>query len=204
MNSLLLTANAIRPGETHKTTEPRDPSLLPALTPAMGGLRSGDAASATPAASQATDAGSLDPPVGQPGWGRELGSRVLWLAKDNQQHAELRLNPPHLGPLEVRISLQPDQGASLSFLSSHSAVRDAVAGALPQLREMLADGGFNLLGVNVSHHSAGGESAWAAPRHGQGARAMTAQEGAAAADMESDGQRRSLPIQGVGLVDYFV
>lgn len=202
--NLLLTANATH----HKTTEPRDPSLLPALTPAMGGLRSGDAASATPAASQATDAGSLgkslDPPVGQPGWGRELGSRVLWLAKDNQQYAELRLNPPHLGPLEVRISLQPDQGTSLSFLSNHAAVRDAVAGALPQLREMLADGGFTMLDVNVSHHSAGGDSAWAAPRDGQGAHAMGAQEGAAAADKEGDGQQRLLPGQGVGLVDYFV
>ena len=208
MNLLLLTANAIRPGETHKTTEPRDPSLLPALTPAMGGLRGGDAASAAPAASHATDAGSLgeslDQPVGQPGWGRELGSRVLWLAKDNQQYAELRLNPPHLGPLEVRISLQSDQGASLSFLSSHAAVRDAVAGALPQLREMLADGGFTLLDVNVSHHSAGGGSAWAAPREGQGSHAIDAQEGTAAADKEVDGQRRLLPIQGVSLVDYFV
>jgi flagellar hook-length control protein FliK len=133
-----------------------------------------------------------------------LGSRVLWLSKDNQQYAELRLNPPHLGPLEVRISLQSDQGTSLSFLSNHAAVRDAVAGALPQLREMLADGGFTMLDVNVSHHSAGGDSAWAAPRDGQGAHAMGAQEGAAAADKEGDGQQRLLPGQGVGLVDYFV
>lgn len=210
MTPLLLAANAMRQNGERKTAELRDPVSLPAPAPEVGGLQGG--AAAPPAASRAGTAQplgqppgqSLEQPVGQPGWGRELGSRVLWLAKDNLQYAELRLNPPHLGPLEVRITLQQDQGASLSFLSNHTAVRDAVAGALPQLREMLADGGFTMLDVNVSHHSAGGGHSRTADQEAAGPRVTGAQEAADGAAKDAEGQRRSLQLQGAGLVDYFV
>ncbi|MGE3296908.1 MAG: flagellar hook-length control protein FliK [Porticoccaceae bacterium] len=192
----------------NKTTEPREPALLPVVTPDAGGSRGGDAAGAAPAASRAVETGppskSIDPPVGQPGWGRELGSRILWLAKDNQQYAELRLNPPQLGPLEVRISLQPDQGASVSFLSNHTAVRDALTGALPQLREMFADGGITLTDVNVSHHSASHEQSRSTGQDASGLRGTGAQEVMGGADNDGERQRQSLQFKGAGLVDYFV
>ena len=75
--------------------------------------------------------------VGRPGWGEELGQKMLLMVRGNQQSAELQLNPPNLGPLEVRLSLQNDQ-ASLMFVSAHSSVRDAINAALPKLSSMFA------------------------------------------------------------------
>lgn len=208
MNPLLL-ASALRQGGDNQALEPRDPSQFLALAAVAGGTQGSDGASAPAAAGRAQSLAhslgqSLDQPLGQPGWGRELGSRMLWLAKDNQQYAELRLNPPHLGPLEVRISLQQDQGANISFLSNHAAVRGAIESALPQLREMFADGGFTLLDVNVSHHSASGGHSGTPGEAGFGSRAKRAQELAGVVDIEAEGQRRLPPLRGVGLVDYFV
>lgn len=208
MNPLLL-ASAMHQGGDNKAAEPRDPSQFLSLAAVAGGTQGSDGASAPAAAGRAQSPAhspdqSLGQPLGQPGWGRELGSRVLWLAKDNQQYAELRLNPPHLGPLEVRISLQQDQGASVSFISNHAVVRSAIESALPQLREMFTDGGFTMLDVNISHHSAGGGHSRTPDQARFAAGAPGSQELASAADMEAEGQRRALHLQGAGLVDYFV
>lgn len=94
----------------------------------------------------------IDVPFGQQGWDQALGDRVVWYANQQIQNAEVRLNPPHLGPLEMRISVDNDQ-ASVSFTSHHAAVRDALENAMPRLRDMFADSGLNLVNVNVSQHS---------------------------------------------------
>lgn len=91
-------------------------------------------------------------PVGADGWGQELGNRVQWLAHNNVQAAELRINPPHLGPIEIRINVDQDQ-ASVSFSSQHAVTRDALEAAIPRLRDMLGDNGLNLANVNVSSQS---------------------------------------------------
>ena len=91
-------------------------------------------------------------PVGQTGWDAAFSQRVVWVATNTQQIAHLHLNPPNLGPLEIRISLASDQ-ANAAFNSPHAAVRDAIEAALPRLREMLADNGLSLGNVNVSSES---------------------------------------------------
>lgn len=91
-------------------------------------------------------------PVGQNGWDTAFSQRVTWVATNTQQIAHLHLNPPNLGPLEVRISLASDQ-ATAAFTSPHAAVREAIEAALPRLREMLADNGLSLGNVNVSSES---------------------------------------------------
>lgn len=91
-------------------------------------------------------------PVGQAGWDAAFSQRVSWVATNNLQVAQLHLNPPNLGPVEVRISLNSDQ-ANAVFTSPHAAVREAIEAALPRLREMLADNGLSLGNVNVSSQS---------------------------------------------------
>lgn len=115
---------------------------------------SATAAAATQAPPTASPA--LHLPVGHADWDRELGARVLWVVRDQLQHAELRLHPAHLGPLEVRLAVQPDQGVSVQFLSAHAAVRDAVEAALPRLRELFAEGGLTLADANVGARSGSG------------------------------------------------
>ncbi len=89
-----------------------------------------------------------------PNWGQELGDRMQWMLGKQMQSAEIRLNPPELGSLEIHIQLKGDQ-ATVSFSSPHGAVRDAIDAAIPRLREMLAEGGLNLADAHVSSQSHG-------------------------------------------------
>lgn len=97
-------------------------------------------------------------PVSQPNWNEAVGNRVLWMVNQNVQGAELKLNPPQLGPLEVRISMEGDR-AHLQFMAHHPATREALDAAIPRLRELFADNGVDLGNVDVSHREAqGGEA----------------------------------------------
>jgi flagellar hook-length control protein FliK len=95
---------------------------------------------------------AVEPKVGSPAWDGALGQRVVWMATQHQQVAEMRLNPPNLGPLEVRLTISGDQ-ASAQFVSHHPAVREALESALPRLREMLAESGLTLGNVQVGSES---------------------------------------------------
>jgi flagellar hook-length control protein FliK len=90
----------------------------------------------------------LNVPVGQRGWDQGLGDRMVWMAGQGHQVAELHLNPPDLGPMTIALTLDNDQ-ASARFTSPHAAVRDAIETAMPRLREMLADSGITLGNASV-------------------------------------------------------
>lgn len=91
----------------------------------------------------------LSTPLTNGSWGDDLGQKIIWMVAQREQTAELHLNPPHLGPLDVVLSVSGDQATAL-FASPHAAVRNAVEQALPKLREMLADNGLMLSNATVS------------------------------------------------------
>ncbi|HKX52743.1 MAG TPA: flagellar hook-length control protein FliK [Nitrosospira sp.] len=91
----------------------------------------------------------LEPNVGTGGWDNALGQRVLWMVSQQHQLAELNLNPPDLGPLQVVLSVNNDQ-ASAAFVSQNPEVRQALEAALPRLKEMMAESGINLGNATVS------------------------------------------------------
>lgn len=132
----------------------------------------------------------------RPGWEEGLGSRVLWQVNQQVQRAELHLNPPDLGPLEVQITMEQGE-ARIQFLSHHAAVREAVEGAIPRLREMLGESGVQLGDVNVSHHSAADAQARAG---GSGAGRPDGAEGSRAADAGAELRSSTLS----GLLDVYV
>jgi flagellar hook-length control protein FliK len=82
-------------------------------------------------------------------WGAAVGDKVVWMVGNQNQSAELRLNPPSLGPLAVHVSMNDGQ-ATLSFMTSHGTVREAIEAATPRLREMLGESGISLGGVSVN------------------------------------------------------
>ncbi len=86
--------------------------------------------------------------VGDPGWGTAIGERLVWMVKGEMQRAELKLTPPNLGPLEIRLTVNDDK-ASVAFVSHHAATRDAIEAALPRLREMLAQDALQLVRADV-------------------------------------------------------
>jgi len=141
----------------------------------------------------------VDQPVGQRGWDQALANRVVWMTNEQLQNAQLKLNPPHLGPLEVRVSVHQDQTANVSFVSQNAGVREAVEAAIPRLREMLAESGVNLADVNVS------DQPRSQARDGQnGGQTPGEDAGASLAAADTDRENRPGPgTEGVGLVDYF-
>lgn len=130
----------------------RDIKTEPLSTAVTANLAQANRTASLPAAAPPAPVQTVSVPVGQSGWDAAFSQRVTWIATNNQQIAQLHLNPPNLGPLEVRISLNSDQ-ASAVFTSPHAAVREAIEAALPRLREMLADNGLSLGNVNVSSQS---------------------------------------------------
>lgn len=93
---------------------------------------------------------AINTPITQDRWSDEFSQKITWLASSNKdQTAELHLNPPQLGPLDVVIKVSGDQATAL-FTSPHAAVRDAIEQAMPRLRDMLADNGIMLGNATVS------------------------------------------------------
>ena len=90
--------------------------------------------------------------LNQKNWGRTLGQQLSWMVNNQLQQAEIRVNPPDLGPIELRVSLQHNQ-TSVTFFCHEAAVREALETALPRLREMLGSQGITLNQAQVSDQS---------------------------------------------------
>lgn len=85
-------------------------------------------------------------------WQQLAAERTVTLLQQGIKSAELMLDPPELGPLQVRIQMQNDQ-AVIHFTSANAAVRDALDQTFPRLREMLQEQGVELLQADVSDQS---------------------------------------------------
>ncbi|HEY5717333.1 MAG TPA: flagellar hook-length control protein FliK [Motiliproteus sp.] len=89
---------------------------------------------------------------GSEAWTSAASQRISLMVSQRLSGAEIRLDPPELGSLHVRLTLNQDQ-ASLSFTSPHPHVREALEQQMPRLREMLAEAGINLQQSDVSDQS---------------------------------------------------
>lgn len=94
----------------------------------------------------------VETPVRDQSWSTDFGQKVVWLATQDKQAAQITLNPPQLGPIEISLSMKNDQATAV-FASPHAEVREAIETALPRLREMLAGVGIELGQANVSAES---------------------------------------------------
>ena len=118
----------------------------PTITPAFNI----PAANVSATAAQAVVANEqIAPRVGVAGWDKAVGQKVLWMVGESMQSAELTLNPPDLGPLQVVLNVTNDQ-ASANFFSAQPEVREALESALPRLRQMMSDAGVQLSGFSVN------------------------------------------------------
>lgn len=86
---------------------------------------------------------------GLPQWATQVAERTAMLASQNIQHAELKLDPPELGPLNVRISVNQEQ-ASVHFVSANASVREALDQSVARLKELLQEQGLDLVDSGVS------------------------------------------------------
>jgi len=82
-------------------------------------------------------------------WSEALAERAAWFAGQQIHTAELQLDPPELGPLQVRISVHHDQ-AVVSFVSANPQVREALDQSMVRLRELMQEQGMQLVDAGVS------------------------------------------------------
>jgi flagellar hook-length control protein FliK len=101
-----------------------------------------------PAAAQNAPSLQIPTAVGAPDWDRQLADRVQVLVDRGLTNAQLKLSPAHLGPLEIRITLQNDQ-ANVWFGTHSHATREALEAAAPRLRDLLGAQGYANVGVSV-------------------------------------------------------
>jgi len=93
------------------------------------------------------------PALASPAWNGTLNNHVMWLASQNNKVAEIQLDPPELGSLQVKIRVSQDQ-VSVSFISPHASVRDAVEQSMARLRDMFEEQGLNLAESSVDDQAA--------------------------------------------------
>lgn len=137
-----------------------------------------------PAVHQPTAVLDVSAPVSSPGFADALSQQVVWMVDKDAQVAELRINPPELGPVEVRLAVNGDQ-ASAQFVSSHQEVREALETSIARLRESFAEAGIQLGQASVSAESfrdqtAGQSDGRSAGRSGYGASNGTSETAAIA------------------------
>lgn len=154
------------------------------LAPVMQGL---SAVTNAPAASATA---SVHVPVADPSWPNALAAQVQWMATRQVQSATLRLSPAHLGPLEVRINVTSSQ-INVNFTAHHPDTREALAQAVPQLRQLFAAGGLNLGEATVRQQP------------GSSGQTPQPQPSSAAARSETVEPVANTAIQRLGLVDEY-
>jgi hypothetical protein len=96
----------------------------------------------------------METPLPSDKWGQDFASKIAWQVGQSMHEAQIQLNPPELGPIEVRVRVNEDQ-AAVHFHTQHAQVREAIEKAIPELREALSQSGLQLADSNVSHGSTG-------------------------------------------------
>ena len=145
-------------------------------------------------ATMSSDPGrGLHTPVGSSEWADELGTRMTWMAERGHHTASLRLSPEHLGPLEIRITIQDDQ-ASVWFGAAHADTRAAIEQALPRLRELFVAQGLSLADAGVSHE---------APRDRSRPQSAPGMQTGSDGNGEAQGQVVSIAHRRLGLIDAY-
>ena len=134
-------------------------------------------------------------------WAQDFSERIVWVARNDQQVAQINISPAQLGPVQITLNMNGDQ-ASIAFASPHADVRKAIEDAMPNLREMLSTAGISLgqsnVGAQLQQQQRDTAALFTNGNRSAGETAILP------ADSRSGSISTGLPIQrGRGLVDLF-
>lgn len=87
----------------------------------------------------------FDKPVNvhQPEGQKELAEKIRWMVNGRQSMAEIRLDPPEMGSMQIRLNVSGDS-ASVSFVVQSQHAKEALVDAMPRLRDMFSEQGLDL------------------------------------------------------------
>jgi flagellar hook-length control protein FliK len=183
--------SSVNGGEVRSSTEGN------ATLAAQGASTATAAATAGARPDAMSQAAAMAARLQDPQWGRAMGQRAVMMAQYGPRVAEIQLDPPELGAMQIRIHVGAQDQVSVTFSSPNAAVRDAIEQQIPRLREMFAEQGLDLNQSSVSDQSTrergdGGSGGQGGGRGGEGYADGDGGESVLAA--------RATP---VGLVDYY-
>ncbi|MCG8383313.1 MAG: flagellar hook-length control protein FliK [Gammaproteobacteria bacterium] len=95
--------------------------------------------------------------VNHKAWSDAFSQRVQWLASNSVNQAEIRLDPPQLGKVDVQIDISGPE-ARVIFNVEHAQAKEALDNALPRLRDMMNESGFQQLDVGVGQNKGQAQS----------------------------------------------
>lgn len=84
--------------------------------------------------------------------GEQVHERINMMMAKNLKYVDIRLDPPELGKIQIKLSINQDQ-ASVQFTVNNPQTRDIVEQAMPRLREMLQQQGLQLAQSSVQQES---------------------------------------------------
>ncbi|HHC7309288.1 TPA: flagellar hook-length control protein FliK [Vibrio campbellii] len=99
----------------------------------------------------------------------QVAEKVQMMMSKNLKNLDIRLDPPELGRMQIRMTMNNDL-ANVHFTVANPQARDLIEQTLPRLREMLAQQGMQLADSSVQQQSSGKQqSGYAnAEQNGQG------------------------------------
>ncbi|MCE7730307.1 flagellar hook-length control protein FliK [Vibrio campbellii] len=99
----------------------------------------------------------------------QVAEKVQMMMSKNLKNLDIRLDPPELGRMQIRMTMNNDL-ANVHFTVANPQARDLIEQTLPRLRELLAQQGMQLADSSVQQQSSGQQqSGYAnAEQNGQG------------------------------------
>lgn len=120
--------------------------------PSVSGTQALSAQAASTAS--ALSGAQLDTAAGQADAAAKLGQRIQWMVNANARRADIQIDPPELGSVQIQVS-QEDRQTTVSFVTQNASARELIEQSLPRLREHLENLGIELADANVEQQSAG-------------------------------------------------
>lgn len=91
-------------------------------------------------------------PPDHPDFAEALGERIVWITDAGLSSARIEMNPQQLGAVSVNVQLKNDE-AQVSFTADNPATRALLMQTMPQLRELFAGQGLQLMRSQVEQRS---------------------------------------------------
>lgn len=121
---------------------------------------SGTTATQQAAVAQKTDPATAPLNIRQEQVSDEVAERINMMMAKNLKHVDIRLDPPEMGRMHIRLNMGSDS-AGVQFTVSNQQAREAIEQSLPRLREMFAQQGIQLADTSVQQQSSGDSSQYA-------------------------------------------
>ncbi|WP_428239443.1 flagellar hook-length control protein FliK [Gynuella sp.] len=99
----------------------------------------------------------LKQPVTHSEWANSVNDRIMMMANRHIQVAHIRLDPPDLGMLEIKLSVSHDQQAQVAIVTQHTQVKELLDASMARLRTMLQEQNIELVDAQVSDQSSQGQ-----------------------------------------------